>query len=233
MGGVPPVVDLLVPVNALDRAKSRLREALAVSKDADPEAHQRLTLALARDTVRAARTAQAVRRVVVTSPDPRVLAAFATDGVRLLPDRPDLGLNAAVLRGVGRMLRADPEVPVGVLHADLPALRSEELDAALAAATERFGPEQGYSAFCPDAAGTGTTLLVCSAEATLRPRFGPDSAVEHARAGAFRLDGEWPGLRRDVDTADDLREATAHGLGPLTAAAMRALFDGRRYDETG
>jgi 2-phospho-L-lactate guanylyltransferase len=227
---VPPAVDLLVPVNALDRAKSRLREALPESRS---EAHQRLTLALARDTVRAARAAESVRRIVVTSPDPRVLAAFATDGVRLLPDRPDLGLNAAVLRGVGRRLRGDPGIPAAVLHADLPALRPAELDAALGAAVERFGPEHGYCAFCPDAAGTGTTLLVCTGDAALRPRFGPDSAAEHARTGAFRLDGDWPGLRRDVDTAQDLREAAELGLGPLSAEAAQALFDGQRYEETG
>ncbi len=241
MGGVRPVVDLLVPINALDRAKSRLRDALAASgvrggsdsNGGDPEAHRRLALALARDTVAAARSAQAVRRVVVTSPDPRALAPFASDGVRLLPDRPDLGLNAAVLRGVGRIRRADPAVPVAVLHADLPALRPAELDDALAAAIELFGPGPGRSAFCPDAAGTGTTLLVYDAEAPLRPRFGPDSAAEHTRVGALRLDGEWPGLRRDVDTAQDLRDAVELGLGPLTAAAVRAMDEGRRYEETG
>jgi 2-phospho-L-lactate/phosphoenolpyruvate guanylyltransferase len=167
---------------------------------------------------------------VITSPDPGALAAFATDGVRLQPDRPDLGLNAAVLRGAGRMLRADPSVPVAVLHADLPALRPEELDAALGSALERFGPEHGFSAFCPDAAGTGTTLLVCSARAPLRPRFGPDSAAEHARAGAFRLEGDWPGLRRDVDTVADLRQAARLGLGPLSTSAVHALLDGRQYE---
>ncbi|MCN0180088.1 2-phospho-L-lactate guanylyltransferase, partial [Salinispora arenicola] len=39
----------------------------------------------------------------------------------------------------------------------------------------------------------------------------------HAASGALALLGDWPSLRRDVDTTTDLAEAARLGLGPRTA----------------
>jgi 2-phospho-L-lactate guanylyltransferase len=63
----------------------------------------------------------------------------------------------------------------------------------------------------PDLPGTGTVLLAAPAGVPLDPRFGVGSAAAHEASGARRLDGDWPTLRRDVDTADDL--AAAYALG--------------------
>jgi 2-phospho-L-lactate guanylyltransferase len=68
-----------------------------------------------------------------------------------------------------------------------------------------------------DAAGTGTTLLTALGVG-LDPHFGAGSARAHQQAGAVPLAGDWPGLTRDVDTAEDLRAALALGVGPRTAA---------------
>src|SRR5919204_619987 len=68
-------------------------------------------------------------------------------------------------------------------------------------------------AIVPDASGTGTTLLTAPSGAALNPRFGTGSAAAHAASGAVPLVGPWPSLRRDVDTAADLRAAAALGLG--------------------
>ncbi len=78
----------------------------------------------------------------------------------------------------------------------------------------------GGRAFVADAEGTGTTLLVAAPGVTLDPRFGGGSAARHAASGAAALDGEWPGLRRDVDTPADLAAALALGVGPATRAAL-------------
>jgi 2-phospho-L-lactate/phosphoenolpyruvate guanylyltransferase len=51
------------------------------------------------------------------------------------------------------------------------------------------------------------------------------SASAHERSGALRIAGSWPGLRRDVDTAADLREAAALGVGEHTSCAL-ALIPG-------
>lgn len=92
--------------------------------------------------------------------------------------------------------------PVAVIPADLPALRTEELTEALALCDVR--------SFVPDAEGTGTVLLAAP-DGDLRPAFGPGSARIHESQGARRLDGDWPTLRRDVDTAADLAAVQALG----------------------
>jgi 2-phospho-L-lactate guanylyltransferase len=106
----------------------------------------------------------------------------------------------------------------GALAADLPAVRPGELDRGLRAAAG--WPE----AFVPDAAGTGTTLYTARPGVAFRPRFGPGSAGRYRSAGAAELLlPDAPGLRRDVDTPDDLRGAAALGLGPRTAALEARL----------
>lgn len=213
-------MDLIVPVKALDRAKSRLLGA-ADDGHGDPVVHARLTLALARDTVRAALAAQRVRRVVVISSDPEVTTIMAADGASVLAEGGVRGLNPALELGA-RALRdgSGPRVPLGALQADLPSLRPEELDEALARACDLFDSGAVERAFCADAEGEGTTLLVCGPDVPLEPRFGVGSAAAHAAGGARRMSGRWPGLRRDVDTVDDLRAAAELGLGPASSAAL-------------
>lgn len=208
------VVDLLVPVKPLARAKTRLRGA-ADGGTGEPRAHARLALALARDTLAAAAAALTVRRLLVITSDREVLAALAADGMSTLPDEPDAGLNPALRRGERELRAADPDATVAALQADLPALRPEELDAAVGVAL-RAAPR----AFCPDRAGRGTTLLIAAARQPLQPRFGTGSAAAHRRCGAVELAGDWPGLRCDVDTPADLAAATELGLGEHTRAAL-------------
>lgn len=215
-----PAPDLIVPVKSLARAKTRLLGA-ADEGVGDPAAHARLSLALARDTIAAARSARGVHDVIAVTSDPEVGAVLAADGVAVLTDRPERGLNAALSFGAEVLLARNPNRPVGALQADLPALRAGELADALAHARIALAAGTAPRAFCADAEGTGTTLLVCAPGVPLAPRFGVGSAEAHERGGALRLRGEWPGLRRDVDTPDDLRLAAELGLGPATRAALR------------
>lgn len=207
-------VDLLVPVKALAQAKTRLVGA-ADGGVGEPEAHARLALALARDTVAAAAGAATVRQVIAICSDERVRAALAEDGVLTIPDEPAAGLNAALRHGETRLRAGRLTVAVGALQGDLPALRPEELDRAI-----RDGLATGRRAFCRDRSGTGTTLLLAPSWLPLEPRFGPGSASAHRAAGAQELPGCWPGLRCDVDTQDDLAVARNLGLGRFTRAAL-------------
>lgn len=207
-------VDLLVPVKPLHRAKTRLRGA-ADRGVGDPRAHARLALALARDTLAAAAAARTVRRLVAITSDPVVLAALARDGVCTVPDEPGSGLNPALRQGERELRALDPAASVGVLPADLPALRPAELEAAVLAALAGGG-----RAFCADRAGTGTTLLLAAPGHALDPRFGAGSAAAHRAAGAGELTGDWPGLRCDVDTGADLAVARRLGLGPRTRRVL-------------
>lgn len=206
------VIDLVLTVKSLRRAKSRLLGA-ADHGTGDRAAHEALALALVRDTAAAALATPNVRGVLVVTSDPTVARALAGDGVPTTPDLPDAGLNAAVTHGAELLLLADPDATVGALQSDLPALRPEQLAAALAETV-------GRRAFCPDRQGTGTTLLVAAPGRPLDPRFGTGSAAAHAASGAVRVGLGLPTLRTDVDTAADLDAAAGLGVGRHTGALI-------------
>jgi 2-phospho-L-lactate guanylyltransferase len=198
----------------LARAKTRLL-GVADGGLGNPGAHARLVLALARDTVAAAVGAAVVRRAVAICSDGIVCRALAVDGVEAIPDEPAAGLNSALRYGAALLRTADPAATVAALPADLPALRSQELDHAI-----RDGLAIGGRVFCTDQAGTGTTLLLAPPGQALAPCFGSGSAAAHRASGARELFGRWPGLRCDVDTAADLARARELGLGRFTQAAL-------------
>ncbi len=210
-------VDLFVTVKPLAKAKTRLRGVINGGRDA-AEAHGRLVLALARDTLAAATRSVVVRRTVAVCSDEAVGTVLLADGVEVIPDEPAAGLNPALRYGETLLRAADPGAAIVVLQADLPALRPEELDCAVG-----NGLAAGGRAFCTDRAGTGTTLLLASAGQPLEPRFGAASAAAHRATGARELPGRWPGLRCDVDTAADLAVARDLGLGQFTRAALHTL----------
>ena len=207
---------IVLPVKRLDQAKSRLRATLAAGRApvAGNDWHAAVTLAMALDTVAAVLATPRVARVIVVTDDPVATGSLAAIGAVCLPDAPAAGLNPALRHGAGSV-SGSGLVGVAALGADLPALRSDELNAALAA-TERLATR----AFVADAAGTGTTLLAAPAGWALDPAYGPGSASAHANGGATPLVDPWPSLRQDVDTAADLAAARLLGLGPRTAALV-------------
>ncbi|ATO14540.1 2-phospho-L-lactate guanylyltransferase [Micromonospora sp. WMMA2032] len=213
MVGVPePSWTVVMPVKRLGAAKSRLRGALPGVP------HEELALALAADTLRAVRACPAVARVLVVTDDPRAGAAATAAGTRVVAD-PGGGLNAAFRHGAAL---AGPGEAVAALTADLPALRPAELAAALRAT-------EGVRGFVADAPGGGTVLLAAPAGLPLAPRFGPGSAAAHAAGGALPLAGDWPSLRRDVDTPPDLAAAAGLGVGPRTGALLARVAGAVRY----
>ncbi|WP_460549115.1 2-phospho-L-lactate guanylyltransferase, partial [Geodermatophilus aquaeductus] len=156
---------LVVPAKRLGAAKTRLVPLTG----GGPGVHADLVLALLADTVAAARDCAAVADVVVVTDDERAAATVRALGARTVPDEPDRGLNPALAHGA----RASGGDAVAALSSDLPALRPDELAAALAAAAG------APRCFVADAAGTGTTLLT-AAGVPLDPRFGRGSAAAHA-----------------------------------------------------
>jgi 2-phospho-L-lactate guanylyltransferase len=203
---------VLIPVKVLDQAKSRLA-ALAGPRRGE------LALAVACDTVRAALACDQAARVIVITDDQVAAAALAGLGAAVLPDEPRGGLNPALRYGAGHVASHWPGSGTAALSADLPALRPAEIGRALRAASA------WPSSFVADAAGDGTTLYAAAPGVAFRPAFGLASRARHAAGGATELDLPGiPGLRRDVDTADDLRDAAALGLGPRTAPLAAELL---------
>lgn len=201
---------VVVPVKRLDRAKTRLSTRPA-------PARRELSLAFALDTVDAALAAERAAEVLVVTDDDGVRSAVEALGARWLRDLSRGGLNPALAMAADAVHESDPARGVAVLVGDLPALRPGELDRALAVAD---GVRRGMVA---DAAGTGTTLLCAAPGVALEPAFGARSRAAHVASGAVELDpGAVPTLRRDVDGEIDLWDAVRLGVGPATAAALRA-----------
>jgi 2-phospho-L-lactate/phosphoenolpyruvate guanylyltransferase len=207
---------LVIPVKVLALAKSRLTGLPAPQR-------ARLALAMAADTVAAAAACAAVDHVIVVTDDDAAAAELSALGALVLPDEPGDGLNPALEFGASYADEHWPGRGRAGMAADLPALGAAGLGRALAKAAGV--PE----AFVADAAGTGTTLYTAGPGAAFRPRFGPGSHAAHMSAGVveLRLPG-LDGLRRDVDTVADLRDAARIGLGPRTQAAAGPLAEGAR-----
>lgn len=131
----------------------------------------------------------------------------------------DARLNA-VLRAAAAELHAhEPHIPVGVVHADLPALTPSALHDALAIMFEAHA-----LTFVADRHGDGTTALFAPDVTTLRPQFGAGSARRHRDAGAFAAEHDnLAGLRLDVDTPADLADVLEYGAGAWTRAAADEL----------
>lgn len=206
---VPSTWGVVVPVKRLDVAKSRL----AAYGDA---VRRELALAFALDVVAAALACPVVRRVLVVTDDAQAAAAVVGLGAEVAPDSPDAGLNPALSHG-GDLLRAhDPALGIVTLSSDLPAATAADLEVLL----REVRP--GRRAFVADALGSGTTVLAAAAPAPLLPAYGPGSRDRHQASGAAELPGA-AGLRRDVDTPADLREALRLGVGERTAAVAARL----------
>lgn len=199
---VPASFAVLLPVKSPGTGKSRL----SALPDED---RRRLAAAFAADAVAACASAPLVGLVVVVSDDTAFAASLP--GVVACED-PGSGLNAALRHAAEVAHGLRPALRPVALLADLPALRAEDLGAALAT----LGPGPAYVA---DTEGTGTTLYTASYDA-FDPRFGAGSAAAHRTAGAAPVVGDLASLRRDVDDLEDLAGAVALGVGAATAAAL-------------
>ncbi|MDP9445367.1 MAG: 2-phospho-L-lactate guanylyltransferase [Actinomycetota bacterium] len=205
----PSVV--VVPVKQGHLAKTRLAGSAGRHR-AD------LARAFAADCVVAALRCPSVTSVVAVTDDVAAGVLLSGLGAVVVPDTPDAGLNPALEHGAAWARDTWPGCRVTVLSADLPALRPDELSAALRNA------EAQPRAFVADAAGTGTTLLTAGPGSPLRARFGRASRAAHRAGGAVELESlVAPGLRRDVDTDVDLWDAVRLGVGAHTAAVLTQM----------
>lgn len=202
-------VGLVIAVKRLTAAKTRLAPMFSAAT------RENVVLAMLIDTITAAMAVPVLRSVLVVTPDDVAAAAARSLGALVLVDPTPLGhrdpLNNALAAAEALARRECPNVVA--LQGDLPALQTDELAEAIDAA-------RGHRrSFVTDRHGTGTAALL-SFGVALDPRFGPDSAERHRRSGAIELTGDWPGLRSDVDTPDDLGVARDLGVGPATARAI-------------
>lgn len=201
---------VLVPVKPPAVAKSRLGGL-------GDRARVDLAHAFAADTVAAVQACPLVSRVLVVTDDHRLAGRLSEQGADVIPDGAS-DLNGTIVQAAAEMHRRDPGLGLVALCADLPALRPEELAAALEAT------DPARMSFVSDQERTGTTAVVAATLELFHPAFGPGSRRQHLDLGAHEVDGvDVPGLRRDVDDPDDLAVAMRLGVGPRTAMVTTTL----------
>jgi 2-phospho-L-lactate/phosphoenolpyruvate guanylyltransferase len=170
----------LVPLKALDRAKSRLAEALS------PRERAELMRSLLEHVVGEIRDA-GIERVTVVTDEP-------LEGYELWHDR-GLAWNDALAAAIGEVVTAPL---VAIVSADLPSLRAEEVEELLAAT-----PERGIA--IARALDGGTNAVSMRPPGLVRTHFGElGSAAVHAGLGVDHVVLDLPGLAFDVDTPEDL-----------------------------
>jgi 2-phospho-L-lactate/phosphoenolpyruvate guanylyltransferase len=202
-------IGLIIAVKRLAAAKTRLAPVFSA------RTRENVVLAMLVDTLTAAAGVASLRSITVITPDEAAAATAAELGAAVLADPTPEGhsdpLNNAIV--AAERAAAGSLSNIVVLQGDLPALQTQELSEAIAAARHH------RRSFVADRLGTGTAALFALG-AALDPQFGPDSSARHRRSGAIELTGAWPGLRCDVDTPADLAAARRLGVGAATARAI-------------
>jgi 2-phospho-L-lactate/phosphoenolpyruvate guanylyltransferase len=202
-------IALIVAVKRLTAAKTRLAPVFSA------RTRENVVLAMLVDTLTAASGVEAVGSITVITPDESAAAAAAGLGANVLADPTPEGHDDPLNNAIAAAERAvvNSFTNVVVLQGDLPALQTQELAEAIAAARHH------RRSFVADRLATGTAALLAFG-AMLDPKFGSDSSARHRRSGAIELTGAWPGLRCDVDTPADLTAARRLGVGAATARAI-------------
>ena len=199
---------VLVPVKPPALGKSRLAGL-------PDEQRTALATAFARDTVAAALAASRVAEVMVVTDDAAFAALAAADGCATLPDGVTGDLNASLVQAALEAGRRWPSYAVAAVCADLPALRAEDLDTALADGAGRRHRLRGGRAAARAPRRTPRGRRRCSTRGSGRARGTPTPAPV-----PWRSSGDLASLRQDVDDVGDLGRAMVLGVGPHTADAM-------------
>ena len=197
----------IVPIRALEGAKSRLGGAL------DAEERQDLVRLLLERTLAAAGMVPEIAAVLVVSPDPAILELAARSGAQVIEQRGD-GLNEGLDEALAEAL-AGGATAVLVLAGDLPSVSDTSISEIVATAAAAASRARAIVVVVPDRHGRGTNALLLSPPDAIQFAFGNDSRAAHqaaARAaGALSLEVDGP-LSLDLDLPEDLTLAEERGL---------------------
>ncbi len=194
---------ILVPVKNLKDAKQRLSPILS------PEERFALAQAMCEDVLQTLAEWQTRLAVAVVTGDPFARQCAVRFGFEIIPDNENGGETNAIESATTLCHRRGAR-SVLVIPADIPLIEAAELQRIM---DEALLPG---ALLVPDAAGRGTNAAFRSPADLFPLRFGNDSFLPHlAAAKATGLPCvvlELPGIARDVDRPEDLREiATATG----------------------
>lgn len=195
-----PRVVAIVPVGAIEGAKSRLGAVL------DAEERRDLALRLAETTVSAAVATPGIDETLVVTPDDEVRDLALAAGARPLRQRGG-GLNDGLRQAREEAVAAGARA-ILVLPIDIPRVSPALLEPVVGLAS---GIEP-LIAIVPDRHGRGTNALLVSPPDLIEFCFGGDSKDAHlgaARAAGARVEVLDGPLTLDIDTPEDLLIAQA------------------------
>lgn len=197
----------IIPIRALEGAKSRLGGAL------DAEERQDLVRLLLERTLAAAGLVPEIEARIVISPDPAILELAARRGAQVLEQR-SAGLNEGLDEAVAAALARDATA-VLILAGDLPSVSDTSIGEIVATAAAAISKGRALVVVVPDRHGRGTNALLLSPPDAIGFAFGSDSRAAHQAAahaaGALSLEVDGP-LSLDLDLPEDLTLAEERGL---------------------
>lgn len=189
----------LIPLRALNDGKRRLAMVLTAAE------RSLLVRRLFERTLDALQSSRVIDLVAVVSPDPALL--FWVSQFNVLPIlQPHQGLNAGLEHGRQALLVEHDVRSLLVVLPDLPYVAPDDIRAAVYARAPQT------VALVADRHGQGTNALLLNPPTAIPFRFGLRSLVRHreaALAHGLRVEQvQIPGLAFDLDTPDDLHEAS-------------------------
>ena len=205
-------IHALLPVKDPDNAKQRLSLLL------DANARRHLFIAMLEDVLEALAGAASIAEILVVTRHRDARALAERYGASTLGEALNLGQTSAVTLGA-RSLSARGAAGMLAVPADIPLVRSQDIDALLAA-----HPPAPSVTIAPARDELGSNAVACSPPEVLPFRFGDNSFHPHlARARALGIEPgvvRRPRLALDIDTPADLR---AFAAAPSPTRAYRYL----------
>jgi len=214
---VRPRTAVLIPVKSTGRAKARLASLL------DQSARQRLSLAMLEDVLAAVMPAigSLADVVYVATSDPEAMGIARTHGARVLVEQEQRSESHSVDAASGALAEQGVEA-VLTIPADMPAVRTEDIEAVLSTAES-----DRAVLLVPSRDEKGTNAIWRRPPQAIPSRFGFDSFRKHQgeaearglRWGMLRV----PRLAVDIDEPEDLAAFLAFPGGTRTRALLEAL----------
>jgi 2-phospho-L-lactate guanylyltransferase len=189
----------ILPVKPFNLGKSRLHSFL------DKEEIYQLNRNLFKSTYRRLEACHEIDKILVVTKDEEILKLVDEWGGVGLPENTSSSLNLAITQAFAYIQKSAESGPVLVIPADLPRMKTEDLDEMFA-----FPKENQFLVIVPDYNQTGTNALYMSRPALIKPMFGRWSFQKHIRQ-ALRKSinlSVWlnKAVQYDLDTPQDLQK---------------------------
>ena len=193
-----PATSILIPVKSTARAKGRLASVL------DQATRRQLSLSMLEDVLEAVTPAvgRGVAAVYVATADAGAMAIARRYGATVLAETEQRSESYSV-DGASRLLAAQGVEALLTIPADIPGIRTEDIQAILRAATAGRAV-----VLVPARGGMGTNAIWRRPPDAIPSRFGFDSFRKH-QAEAERRDLPWaalelPRIAVDIDELEDV-----------------------------